>query len=128
MATEPDQCRPDGNACPSGECCFYLIYSECPDESDHYACLGSVGCKTLTLMTGSIAEVAQCSGYTVVGEVRESMSELEAHEPVSYGRTLERSREDVLNAARPLPLDGEMIIEELSEDEERLFLTAIRDL
>jgi|SRR5579875_2224471 len=45
---EPDQCRPDGHACPSGECCFYLIYSECPGESDHYACLGGEGCKTFS--------------------------------------------------------------------------------
>jgi hypothetical protein len=60
-------------------------------------------------------------------EVRESMSELEAHDPVSYGGTLERSREDVLGSARPLPLDGEMVIEELSDDEDRLFLAAVLD-
>jgi hypothetical protein len=55
------------------------------------------------------------------------MSELEAHESASYGGTLERSRKEVLDAARPLPLDGEMVIEELSDDEERLFLAAILD-
>ena len=51
----------------------------------------------------------------------------EAHEPAIYGSTLERSREDVLSAAQPLPLDGEMVIEELSDDEGRLFLAAISD-
>lgn len=45
---EPNQCWPDGRACPSGECCFYLMYSECPGESDHYSCLGGVGCKTFS--------------------------------------------------------------------------------
>lgn len=51
----------------------------------------------------------------------------EAREPNPYGETLERSREEVLSAARPLPLDGEMVIEELSDDEDRLFLAAILD-
>jgi hypothetical protein len=55
------------------------------------------------------------------------MSELEVHESASYGGTLERSRNEVLDAAQPLPLDGEMVIEELSDDEERLFLAAILD-
>jgi hypothetical protein len=55
------------------------------------------------------------------------MSELEAHEPAFYGRTLERSREEVLSAARPLPLDGEMVIEELSDEEDRLFLAVVLD-
>jgi hypothetical protein len=55
------------------------------------------------------------------------MSELEAHKPASYGRTLERSREEVLSAAQPLPLDGEMVIEDLGDDEDRLFLAVILD-
>jgi hypothetical protein len=55
------------------------------------------------------------------------MSELEGHEATSYGGTLERSREEVLATARPLPLNGEMVIEELSDDEDRLFLTIILD-
>jgi hypothetical protein len=56
------------------------------------------------------------------------MSDLEAHAPASHGATLERSREDVLDAARPLPPDEDVVIEELSEDEDRLFLAAILDL
>ncbi|HEX3955303.1 MAG TPA: hypothetical protein VHZ03_01585 [Trebonia sp.] len=41
--------------------------------------------------------------------------------------TLERSREDVLAAARPLPPDEDVVIEDLSEAEDRLFLGAILD-
>lgn len=44
-----------------------------------------------------------------------------------FGPTLERSPEDILRAAQPLPWDDEMIIEDLSEDEERIFLAAIHD-
>jgi hypothetical protein len=55
------------------------------------------------------------------------MSELEARDPASCGRSLERSRSEVLDAARPLPLDGEMVIEGLSDDEERLFMEAVLD-
>ena len=44
----PFQCRPDGAACPSGECCFHLLYSGCSGETDHFACLGGVGCKTFS--------------------------------------------------------------------------------
>lgn len=53
------------------------------------------------------------------------MSEPEAREPASYGASLERSREEVLAAARPLPPHEEMIIKDLTEDEERVFLDAI---
>jgi len=53
------------------------------------------------------------------------MSEPETRRPASYGPSLERSREEVLAAARPLPPHEEMIIEDLTEDEERLFLNAI---
>ncbi|MGH3503137.1 MAG: hypothetical protein ACRDQA_19915 [Nocardioidaceae bacterium] len=53
------------------------------------------------------------------------MSESGAHEPLPYGASLERSREEVLRAARPLPPHDEMIIEDLTEDEERIFLDAI---
>lgn len=45
---EPNQCEPDGRACPGGACCYYLIYSDCPGESDHYDCLNGVGCKTFS--------------------------------------------------------------------------------
>jgi hypothetical protein len=66
-------------------------------------------------------------GITWLEKVRESMSKWEVHQSASYGITLERSREDVLDAARPLPSDDEMVIEELSDDEDRIFLAAIRD-
>jgi hypothetical protein len=55
------------------------------------------------------------------------VSEPEAREPVSNGTTLERSREAVLAAARPLPPSEEMLIEDLTEEEERLFAEAILD-
>jgi len=53
------------------------------------------------------------------------MSEADAHGPGSGGTTLERDREAVLNAARPLPPDEEMLIGDLTEEEDRLFLAAI---
>jgi hypothetical protein len=55
------------------------------------------------------------------------MSDPEAYRPASRGLSLERSREEVLDAARPLPPDKDVVIEELSEDEDRLFLAAILD-
>jgi len=53
------------------------------------------------------------------------MSEPEAHVPPSRGATLERSRQEVLEAARPLPADEDVVIEDLSDEEDRLFLAAI---
>lgn len=53
------------------------------------------------------------------------MSDPEAHVPASRGTTLERSKEDVLDAARPLPPDDDVVIEDLSDEEDRLFLAAI---
>jgi hypothetical protein len=53
------------------------------------------------------------------------MSEPELRKPASKGVSLERSREDVLRAARPLPPDDEVLIEDLTEDEDRIFLDAI---
>jgi len=53
------------------------------------------------------------------------MSEPSAHGSASDGASLERSKEDVLAAARPLPPHEEMIIKDLTEDEERIFLDAI---
>jgi hypothetical protein len=38
---------------------------------------------------------------------------------------LEQTREDVLDAARPLPPDEDVIIRELSDEEDRLFVGAI---
>ncbi len=55
------------------------------------------------------------------------MSDPGAHAPASRGTSLERSREDVLGAARPLPPDEDVVIEELSDEEDRLFLAAILD-
>ena len=55
------------------------------------------------------------------------MSDPEAYRPASRGLSLERSREEVLDAARPLPPYKDVVIEELSEDEDRLFLAAILD-
>ena len=55
------------------------------------------------------------------------MSGPEAHVPASGAGTLERSRQDVLGVARPLPPDEDVVIRELSEEEDRLFLGAILD-
>jgi hypothetical protein len=53
------------------------------------------------------------------------MSEQRAHEPGRHGPILERDRDDVLNAARPLPPDGDALIDDLGEDEDRIFQEAI---
>lgn len=42
------------------------------------------------------------------------------------GPTLEKSVASILAAARPLPLGDEMIIDDLTEDEERRFFEAMR--
>ena len=55
------------------------------------------------------------------------MSEPRVHGSVPRGVTLERSREDVLDAARPLPSDEDALIEGLTEDEDRQFLGVILD-
>ena len=60
-------------------------------------------------------------------EVRNAMSSPEAYVPASDGTTLERSREAVLEAARPLPPDEDVVIEELSDDEDRRFLAVVLD-
>jgi hypothetical protein len=62
---------------------------------------------------------------TIGTEVR--MSEPEAHKPVFPAATRERDRDDVLAAARPLPPDEDVLIDDLTEDEDRLFLTAVLD-
>lgn len=38
---------------------------------------------------------------------------------------LERSKHEVLTAARPLPDDDDSVIEDLTDDEDRLFVDAI---
>ena len=53
------------------------------------------------------------------------MSEAGAHGTGSGGTTLERDRAEVLNAAQPLPPDEEVLIADLTEEEDRLFLEAI---
>lgn len=55
------------------------------------------------------------------------MSEPEPDRSASYGPTLERRTDEILRAARPQPWGDEMIIEDLTEDEEALFVDAIRD-
>jgi len=55
------------------------------------------------------------------------MSEPEAHKLVSQVVTRERDKEDVLGAARPLPPDEDVLIDDLTEDEDRLFLAAVLD-
>lgn len=54
------------------------------------------------------------------------MTEPVAHQP-SYDDSLEESVEDILAAAHPLPSGDEMVIEDLTEEEERLFFEALRD-
>jgi hypothetical protein len=56
----------------------------------------------------------------------DAMTEPATHRP-SHGNTLEKSVEDLLAAARPLPPADEMVIKELTEDEERRFFEAIRN-
>jgi hypothetical protein len=56
-------------------------------------------------------------------EVR--VSESEVRRSASKGTTLERDRNDVLDAARPLPPDADVLIDDLTEDEDRLFQAAI---
>jgi hypothetical protein len=51
------------------------------------------------------------------------MSEQHVHEPGGHGQVPDRDRDDVLDAAKPLP-SGE---DDLSDDEDRLFLAAILD-
>lgn len=55
------------------------------------------------------------------------MSEPEPRNPASKGASLERSREEVLAVARPLPPHEEMLIEDLTDEEERIFVEAILD-
>lgn len=53
------------------------------------------------------------------------MSEPSASERPWTG-TLEKSVESILASARPLPPDDEMVIDALTEEEERRFFDAIR--
>jgi hypothetical protein len=53
------------------------------------------------------------------------MSEPGVPRSASKDTTLERDRNDVLDAARPLPPDADVLMDDLTEDEDRLFLAAI---
>ena len=53
------------------------------------------------------------------------MSEPEVPRSASKGTSLEHDRNDVLDAARPLPPDADVLIDDLTEDEDRIFLAAI---
>jgi len=53
------------------------------------------------------------------------MSEPDAGRPASRGASLERSRVEALAAARPLPPHEEMLIEDLTDEEDRIFVEAI---
>lgn len=53
------------------------------------------------------------------------MSEADMRGVGPKSATLERTRDEVLRAARPLPPDQDVLIRDLTEDEDRLFLEAI---
>jgi hypothetical protein len=53
------------------------------------------------------------------------MSEADALGASSKGTSLERTRNEVLEAARPLPSDVDVLMSDLAEDEDRMFLSAI---
>lgn len=53
------------------------------------------------------------------------MPEAESWNHAFTSASPERSKEEVLRAARPLPPDDEVLIEDLTEDEDRVFLDAI---
>jgi hypothetical protein len=55
------------------------------------------------------------------------MSEQEARRPDPRGLSRERTRGDVLAAAQPLPPDDDVLIDGLTEDEDRLFIAAVLD-
>jgi hypothetical protein len=53
------------------------------------------------------------------------MSKPDPRKTSTRGTSLERSKEEVLRAARPLPPDDEVLIDDLAEDEDRIFLDAV---
>ena len=55
------------------------------------------------------------------------MSEPHTRESASKGTSLERSKEEVLASARALPPHEDMVIEDLTDEEERIFVEAILD-
>lgn len=55
------------------------------------------------------------------------MSEPTVHQPSRFGATLEQTRQEVLDRARPLAPVEESVIDQLTDDEARQFLDAILD-
>lgn len=55
------------------------------------------------------------------------MSESHADKERPEGTTLERSREEIIAAAKPLPADEDALIDDLTDDEARIFLATILD-
>jgi hypothetical protein len=55
------------------------------------------------------------------------VSEPTIHRQPRPGATLERTRQEVLDGARPLPPDEQSVIDQLTDDEARRFLDAILD-
>jgi hypothetical protein len=53
------------------------------------------------------------------------VSEADMHRTGPSSATFERTRDEVLREARPLPPDDDVLIGDLTEDEDRLFLEAI---
>lgn len=53
------------------------------------------------------------------------MSEADVRKNGPRSAMLERTRDEVLRVARPLPPDEDVVIGDLTEDEDRLFLEAI---
>lgn len=52
------------------------------------------------------------------------MTKPAAHKP-ALGESLEKTVDELLAAARPLPFGDEMVIDDLTEEEERVFLEAV---
>jgi hypothetical protein len=55
------------------------------------------------------------------------VSEPTPHQPPQPGTTLEQTRQEVLDRARPLPPIEQSLIDQLTDDEARRFLDAILD-
>lgn len=55
------------------------------------------------------------------------MTEPEARRSDSPGPSRERTRDDILAAARPLPPNEDALMGDLAEDEDRLFIAAVLD-
>jgi hypothetical protein len=55
------------------------------------------------------------------------VSEPTVHQPSRLGATLEQTRQEVLDRARPLPPVEQSVIDQLTDDEARQFLDAILD-